>query len=66
MSAMTEHIKRRELALREAGEALDAAMMRVTTTDKILMLRDAQLIDQMHKALNLIVSVIGTPWREEE
>lgn len=66
MNAMDEHIKRRECALREAGAALDAAMMKLTTDDRITMLGDARLVDQMHRALGLIVSVVGKPWREDD
>lgn len=55
-------------ALLTAGKALDAAMMKLTGDGdgRIHIIRDAELVDQMHQALNRVAAVIGTPWREEK
>ncbi len=51
-------------ALLECGAALDAAMKQLTTTDFISLLTDAELVDKMHRALNAVVAITGTPWRK--
>lgn len=50
-------------ALVVSGKALDEAMMKVVGAGEIDLIKDAELVDRMHRALNDVAAVIGTPWR---
>lgn len=54
-----------ESAATNTGRVLDAALKRVLTNDSIHFLRDADLVGEMHAALNQLVVFTGLPWRED-
>lgn len=49
-----------------AGRAMDAAMMEIVGNGSLDLILHPELVDQMHKALNQVVAITGTPWREEK
>ncbi len=57
-------VDKRTSALLEAGEVMDGVMMQFTTCGVVSLLDDAQLVDKVHRALNSVVAVTGTPWRK--
>lgn len=61
-----ESERRAESAMVAAGEAMDAAMMQLTTEDSIHILRDPQLVNKLHQGLNRLVAIVGCPWRRSE